>query len=108
MDDVVLGLCAIWVIWRYRWIRCGCNDVFAGEDLVEALREDEIGESVVAVFAFDGATAGGELIDKFEESVAGWFSGDVFDAFGFDDLDEVALGRRFVNRGAHGLRWSSA
>jgi hypothetical protein len=33
--------------------------------LVKSLREDEIGESVVAVFAFDGATADGELVDEF-------------------------------------------
>jgi hypothetical protein len=66
--------------------------------LVKSLREDEIGESVVAVFAFDGATADGELVDEFEESVAGWFSGDVFDAFSFDYLDEFALRRRFVDR----------
>ena len=65
MDDLVLGLSAICIVWWYRWVWCRCNDVFAGEDLVECLREDEVGEAVVAIFAFDGATSGGELVDKF-------------------------------------------
>ena len=36
------------------------------------------------------------------------FAGDVFDAFGFDDFDEFALGLRFVDGRAHGRRVVSA
>ena len=40
--------------------------------------------------------------------MAVWFTGDVFDAFGFDYLNELVLGLGFVDCRAHGRLKTSA